>query len=228
MKTADLPDQKAAEEDEPSNYTMWLLRMKRLPPLSPEGSQFEFNIRQGNFNHADVVGENFSQYLQDGMPGLEEVFGEEEANSYRRKIEVFRRGDYKELHDMLLPGGIWDPPDQWAVGETDTSRYPMAICTSGAVTMEKLLRDIRGLVKSSTTEVNKITTPSSEGARVREQMTCSSDSGDESSSYLSSSDMDDDSLQYSDYESDEEQGDSGLKEKSLAELFPDQRFRDDI
>lgn len=224
MKTADLPDRKAAEEDEPSNYTLWLCRMKRLPPLSPEGSQFESNIRQGNFNHADVVGENFSRYLQDGMPGLEEVFGEEEANSFRRKIEVFRRGDYKELHDMLLPGGIWDPPDQWAVGETDTPRYPMAICTSGAVTMEQLRS-----ARRSAMEASKTTRPSSEGLRVREQLLYSSDSGDESSSYLTSSDMDDDSLQYSDYESDGEQGDSGLKEKSLTELFPyHQRFRDDI
>lgn len=227
VKTADVTDQKADQEDEPNTHVLWLLRMKRLPPLSPEGSQFETDIRQGKFTHADVVGESLSQYLQDGMPGLEEVLGEEEADSKRRKIEVCRRGDYKELHDMLLPGGIFYPPDQWGVGERDTSRYPMAICTTGAVTMEQLLSAARSVANDSRT-ASKTTTPSSAALRIGEQLLYSSDSGDESSVYLTTSDMDDDSLQYSDYDSDEEQDGSSSKEKSLLELFPHQRFRDDI
>lgn len=226
MKTADVPDKKAHQEDEPSSYTLWLLRVGFIPPLSPEGSKFENDIRQGKFTHADVVGEDFSRYLQDGMPGLEEILGKEEADSNRRKIEVCRRGNYKELHDMLMPGGIFYPPDQWAVGETDTSRYPMAICTSGAVTMEQLRRARRSAANDSTTG-SKTTAPSSAVLRIRTQMGVSSDGGDESSIYLTPSDIDE-ILQYSDYDSGDEQDGSSSKEKSLLELFPHQRFRDDF
>lgn len=221
------PKAKIAQQESPSEHALRLAKLESIPPLSPEGLQFAADARQGKIKYADVAGEGFSRWLQDGLPGYQVAVGEEKADSVRRNIEMLRRGDLEELHDVLIPASnIFYPSDKWAPGEkNNASRYPMAICTYGVSTTGQLITVKRSSVNDSPSGVSKSRTSLPDPSWMREKRFYSSDSGDESSICLTPSDTVDGKFQSSNYDSDEEQDGSALGHKLLEDIpVPFRRF----
>jgi len=216
LKVKVAPKAKPAQQEPPSEYALRLAKMDSLPPISPQGLQFAADARQGKITYADVAGEGFSRFLDDGLPGYEEVVGEEKADMVRRNIEMLRRGDLEELHDILIPASnIFYTSDKWTYGEKyGASRYPTAICTFEEIAGQVV--DITmGSLSDSPTEVSKARTSWPGASWTPEKKVHFSDTGDESSICLRPSGTGDDKLQSSSYDSDEEQDDSVLGHKQI-------------
>ena len=240
---------KSAEPEKISEAVLRLAALKTLPPLSPEGRQFATDVHQGIFKYADVAGESLARFLQGGLPGCENIFGEEKAHILRSNVEMLRRGDPKELHDLLLSGRIFETADKWSTGEkSKVSRYPMPICTSGVTMVRPMKQHViarRNSESDLPTKVRKITNSSPETLWMRQRMLYYRDIG---SKYSISLDFSDDESKMespsartptdrfcpvgstitcsssSDYDSDED--DSAFEDKVLLEMFPHQRFRE--
>lgn len=113
-------------------------------------------MRQGGITFANFVGEDYFRWLQDGLPGYEEVVGDEKAYSDRYLIGVHRRADYEELHGMFIPGNFWYASETWERGETDNAPiWPYAICTTGVDVVKRPRRAATTLDKGSRAKKHK-------------------------------------------------------------------------
>ncbi|KAI3392298.1 hypothetical protein diail_5906 [Diaporthe ilicicola] len=105
--------------------------MEHLPPLSPAGQQFAIDVREKTFTHGDVVGKAFSRWLQEGFPFAEEVVGVHRAVQARDNVETLRRGDDKEIRDLLQVGATFERSEKWSADEINNApRYAGAISTT--------------------------------------------------------------------------------------------------
>ncbi|POS72107.1 hypothetical protein DHEL01_v209503 [Diaporthe helianthi] len=204
-KTLEAPGKKTTtQEDPPTEHAIYLSTLNTLPPVSPVGCQYAVETQQGEMTFAHYAGEEYSQWLQDGFPDYEKLVGEEEADKARRKIEVFGRKNYQEVHDILMPGNLWYASENWEPGEeSNVSRYPYAICTDG-VAMRKQPRPAAGSSeKDSPTKDRKREDFLSDVLWDLEKATYSSDSEDESYFNLKTSDTLDKEVQSPELDSDE-------------------------
>lgn len=171
-----------------SEAVLRLARLKVLPPLSPEGRDFASSVRDGSYTCVDVVGEGLLQFLQDGVPGYEVVFGRHKACNIKCNIEALRRGDPKEIRRMMAFGVEFEPVDRWTAEErSKVGRYPMAIRTSGPAKVRPVAQPDSGRGDSQCHPLGKVRKRmkcSPESLRTKEEICYSSDSESESPASL--------------------------------------------
>lgn len=171
-----------------SEAALRLARLKVLPPLSPEGRNFASGVRNVSYTCVDVVGEELLQYLRDGAPGYEVVFGKDKAYTIRSNIEALKSGDPKEIRRMMAFGVEFEPVDRWTADErSKVGRYPMAIRTSGPAKVRPVaqLDSDRGDSQCRPPrQVRKRMKRSPESLRTKEEICYSSDSESESPASL--------------------------------------------
>lgn len=171
-----------------SEAALRLARLKVLPPLSPEGRDFASGVRDGSFTCVDVVGEGLLQFLQDGAPNCEVLFGKVKAFNIKSNIEALKSGDPKEIRRMMAFGVEFEPADRWTADErSKVGRYPMAIRTSGPAKVRPVaqLDSDRGDSQCRPPrQVRKRMKHSPESLRMKEEICYSSDSESESPASL--------------------------------------------
>lgn len=149
------------EVDPPTEEAIYLATLSSLPPLSPTGYQYAKEMGRGDITFAHFAGENYFRWLEDDLPGYEEVVGDEKAYYDRYLIEVHRRADYKELHDLFIPGNLWYPSENWEPSEINrASRSPFAICTTGVTVVKRQRSTTITPEKDSSSRVHKRATSS--------------------------------------------------------------------
>lgn len=166
-------------EDPPSEAALQLVTLKHLPAISPYGRQFAADLREGTFTFADFAGEGVYRYLQDGLPGYEEVVGAYMAGIYRDHIEAMCSGDPIKIRKLIST--VADTCDAWGAEEVKVSKYPVAISTYGVARCRPIVQRASTGARPEPKPPREAGKSSPEASWTKEQKEYSGYSGDDSS-----------------------------------------------